>query len=472
MSVKFPSSKAMIGPFEVIREACKERPDFSDEALHAVTINNFASVLGRRIFLKDDPPVYPSLYNIIVGTTGDARKSQVTKLGKAILKAADENVIRQNALATPEGLINLFVFPNRLYPGCDIDATEGVDGDYESWFNDLDDRLRRGLGRSVDTFTDEYRNLSKMVESTFSEEGFRCQLVQNELSALLKKSRKVNGEGIIETLTEFYDMEDVVESPTKTNPTIAYYPCLNIVATTTKAWIEKNMTTSDIHGGFINRFGFYTSAPEYVDEYIRPPIDMNLIGEVVKSLAGIRSKWTNDGDEDNGNPINCRFSMTDSAIDFANQWMKTTAPYLRKFPEDISDAAKRFDLHAKKLSLIYSAIMNEPGDREVHQDAMEIACAISEYHLNTAIELFGEFEYTDVGRLERKILQALVGNNVGTYVSQLKHHCRQNSIEEVNKAIESLVKADLIHNVAGDNRKPQYVLDLAAYQDLLVHIND
>ena len=398
MSVKFPS-EIMIGPFEILKEACKDRLDYTDPALHAVLMNTFGSVLGRNCFLQDDPPVYPNLYSVIVGGTGSG-KTNVTKIGKYIMKTADQNVVRQTALATPEGLINLFVFPNRLYPGCNPDDAEGVDGDYAAWFNELDDKHRKGLGRWVETFDDKHRNLRDMVEESGPEEGFRVQLWCNEFSDVLKKSTGQNGKGMIETLNLLYDMEDVVTSPTKEKPTMAFFPCLSIIATTTPTALELDMDFSNIGAGFINRFGFYISEvdPEFVEmQYYPKQIDNNLINEV--------AKWVNKC------RVNHRqqtpYSIDDNAKAYANEWVQPKLSILKDYPVHVAESTRRYGLHQKEYSLMYAAIMNEAEDNAVHLSDVEIGCRLADYHFEAALDLFGDMQFTEQGQLVSDIKRIL-----------------------------------------------------------------
>lgn len=453
MTAKFPQS-AMVGPFEQFREACASREDYSDEALHAVLMNNFSSVLGRRIFLEDDPPVFPNLYTVIVGSTGDARKSQVTKLGKAILKVSDETVIRQTALATAPGLINLFVFPNLLHPGSEMPE------EYGQTFDDLDKDKKRGIGRHFETFTDRLKN---MILNTFAEEGFRMQLVQNELSSLLKKAASANGLGIIEAITEFYDMEDEVTSPTKTDPTTAHFPCLNIIGTTTKSWIEKNIEISDIHGGFINRFCFYESNPDYVEDPFPAPIDRATIVKICKQLASIRSKWvwtplSPEVGEASEKGLQQAFTVSEEAKGFMRTWIKPKRAMLKELGDEVSESSKRYSLHAKKLALIYAAITNNEDDNAISLDSMRIACDLVDYHMQTSISLFSEFEYTESGRSSRKVINKLKKNmDTGFTAAMIANHTRM-SQEELMRVMKPMIDSGSVQTWESPNKKVFYRL--------------
>ena len=182
-SIEFPE-KLMEGLPQVLMAACRDRKDIKPEFVHAVTFNNMGAVLGRRVFIEDDPVVYPNLYTVIVGTSGFSQKSQVTKLGKIVIKMADGNVLRLTSLATAEGLINIFVFPNRLYPGCNIPE------DYEDFFNDLQKKDKLGIGRYCETFTDQHCNLMEIIKQTSPDEGLRVQLVQERVRCFIEKEQQ------------------------------------------------------------------------------------------------------------------------------------------------------------------------------------------------------------------------------------------------------------------------------------------
>ena len=435
--VEFPM-EAMEGLPEVMLAACSGRKDLQPEFLHGVTFNNIGAVLGRRVFVQDDPPVFPNQYTIIVGTTGMAQKTHVTKLGKAVLKMADQNVIRQTALATAEGLINLFVFPNRLYPGCEIPD------DYEEWFNNLEDKHRKGMGRWVETFSDEARNLRSMVEQSGPEEGFRVQLVQNELSALLSKGKKASGSGLTQTVTELYDMEDIVTSPTKTNPTIAYFPCLSIVGSTTQTWLEKYVDIDDIHAGFINRFAFYMSGDVDLNtkRMFNPPIDKGGIQSVAKALSMTRNAVTAEGMPKGGRA----YTVHKEAVEYSEQWHTDVIKQIASIDNEIvRDSLSRFALHCKKFSLIYAIFDNNIEDSVISLKSMEKACILTKYHISVARRLFGDFASNEMQKVEDLVYKKIRGSGIrGTTAREIANSTRRASLEQVIKAIESLEKSHFI----------------------------
>ena len=413
--------------------ACKDRKDLQPEFLHAVTFNNLGSILGRKVWLIDDPPVFPNLYTVIVGETGFAQKSQVTKLGKIVLKMADQNVIRQTMLATPEGLINLFVFPNSLFPGCSIPDA------YEDMFNELTKQEKEGIAKSCDTFDDEHRSLKSMVEESGPEEGFRLQLVQNEMASLLKQMKKTSGSGLNEVLTQLYDMEDAVDSPTKTNPTIAHYPCMNIVSSTTTSWLEKNIEVDHIEGGFINRFAFYYNNDINIEDkrMFNPPIDKKLLTQVAKTMNEFRS-----GIPESGYPM----SVNEESIEFSEDWHLNTIKQIASIANDtVRDSLKRFSLHCKKFSILYGITDNAIGDKTIKIHSMQKACKLTTYHISVARKLFGDFASNEMQKIEDLVYFKIRTNGTrGVTAREISNATRRASIEQITKCIENLEKAHFI----------------------------
>lgn len=430
--IEFPI-ELMDGIPSILMLACRDRKDLQPEFIHAVTFNNLGAIFGRRLFLVDDPPVFPNLYTIIVGQTGFAQKSQVTKLGKIVMKMADQNVIRQTSLATSEGLINLFVFPNKLFPGCEIPA------DYDAFFADLADKEKQGVGRYCETFDDDYRSLRSMVEESSAEEGFRLQLVQNELGSLLKKSRKGSGSGLTETLTELYDMEDVVTSPTKTSPTAAHYPCMSIIGSTTMTWLEKHIDIDDIHAGFINRFAFYFNNDININDkrMFTPPIDKELVISCAKAMNEIRNYLPKSG---------YGMEVDDEGKEFSEEWHANTIKQISAIENEIvRDSLSRFALHCKKFALLYGISDNAFGDKTIKKNSMEKACKLTSYHISVARKLFGDFASNEMQKIEDVVyLKVRSSGTRGCTAREISNSTRRASIEQISKAIESLEKSHFI----------------------------
>ena len=431
-NIHFPE-EVMEGLPALMMTACKERKDIKPEYIHAVTFNNMGAILGRRVYLKDDPAVFPNLYTVIVGETGFAQKSQVTKLGKVVLKMADQNVIRQTSLATAEGLINLFVFPNKLFPGCNIPE------DYEDFFKGMQEKEKKGLARYCETFTDEHRNLRSMVEESAPEEGFRMQLVQNELGALLKKSNKSSGLGLRETLTELYDMEDKVDSPTKVNPTTAHYPCFSMIGSTTQAWLEKNIDVDDIHAGFVNRFAFYETEDIEIEDrkMFNPTIDKGIIQDVAKIMNKLRSEMFQ---KETG------FTVDDEAISYCEDWHTKTMKNIASIESDIvRDSLKRFALHCKKYALLYAIFDNAEDDTVIHKESMQKACLLTTYQISVARRLFSQFTASETQKIEDMVFKKIRENGLrGATPRDVANSTRRASLEQVQKAIDVLEKANFI----------------------------
>lgn len=437
-SIEFPE-KLMEGLPQVLMAACRDRKDIKPEFVHAVTFNNMGAVLGRRVFIEDDPVVYPNLYTVIVGTSGFSQKSQVTKLGKIVIKMADGNVLRLTSLATAEGLINIFVFPNRLYPGCNIPE------DYEDFFNDLQKKDKLGIGRYCETFTDQHCNLMEIIKQTSPDEGLRVQLVQNELGALLKKSNKGSGAGLKETITELFDMEDMVTSPTKTDPTTAHFPCFSMIGSTTATWLETNIDVDDIHAGFINRFSFYMNNDIDLDSkrMFNPAIDKSLVQQTAKMIAAMRTEI------DKAQaifPKKTALTVDEEAIAFCEQWHSETIKKLTVIKNDIvRDSLSRFALHCKKYALLYSVFDNKLDDYVIHLNSMEKACMLASYNILIARQLFGDFSSSEIQKVEDLVFQKIRKSGTrGCTPREIANSTRRASIEQVQRCIDSLERAHFI----------------------------
>ena len=444
--LEFPADELMGDTiYDLIRGACHNRQDLASEFLHAVVTNNIGATLGRSVYLADDPPVWPNMYHVLVGETGFAQKTQVTKLGKILMRMSDECVNSLSTLATAEGLIDIFVFPKGLYPGSKIPD------DYEAQFNATDFKERRGIGKHFDLFTpvtDSERSLRSIIENTWPFEGIRIQLVQNEMAALLSKSKKNSSIGLVQTITELFDMEDVVTSPTKGSPTTAFFPCFSVITSTTQTWLEKNLNVDDIHAGFINRFCFYKCKDIDLESkrMFGGEIDKKLIGGLSKCLNVMRNEvFKVDGE----NPRQYEFTVSNEAKEYCEAWHTEMLRSVETVTSDIiRDSLSRFALHCKKFALIYAVleILDKKIDKcEVSLDAMKRACLLSKYHTAIARNIFGEFTSSEAQKIEDLVLKKIRKHGTrGVTAREIANSTRRASIEQITRAIEVLHKNNFI----------------------------
>jgi hypothetical protein len=176
------------------------------EAPHNFHLACFLSVvgaaLGRHVFFDMSEPVYPNLWSVLVGTSGEPRKG--TSIAKAvrIMRAAQANFQQIRSLDSAEGFVQ---------------------------------KLSQFQGADKKLYTPVVVRLS-------------------ELRSLIDKANKEGLRNLIPKLCEAYD-GDVLDVGTRSNPLSVEDPFVALLAGTSLAYTS-TMKRSDLEGGLGNRLTF------------------------------------------------------------------------------------------------------------------------------------------------------------------------------------------------------------------------
>ena len=216
------------GPFAEYRAAMAgttEAPDvFHFAALWAVA----GAYLRRRVFIRCGLPLYPNVYLVTVGVTGDTKKTTAMRLAESLL---------------PE---------------------HGV-------------KVLRGVG-SAEALADWMGELK----------GDSPLIILEEFATLLGRGGWQRST-LLPFLTETFDCPSVYEAPFRTNPITVVEPTPTLYAGTTPEWFWKAMHEVDFHGGFGNRLFFLAGAPKAPISMPHEPNEahLNVVREAIKGLAHI-----------------------------------------------------------------------------------------------------------------------------------------------------------------------------------------
>lgn len=392
--------------FKPYAAAFKDKTEVPTPFHFAVLKTVIGASLGRRVYLDATRPIYPNFYTVIIGETGIARKSTALRLGEQLLYDSDMSTFTLRALATPEGLLQLFCPPNGY---------------------DLGDATPREDAEDAEPITEQKRYM--LQNATPGVEGFRILLSLDEFSALLKKSGKSHGEGLIQMLTEAYDYPVKLDLPTRTNPISADHPCLSIMAATTEAWLESSLKLEDIQGGFANRFNYYhaTSAAAIFNSQPGDPKFLNIAKAAVNAY---RIKY----------PQPTAFQFTPEAEQEGEIWYSQHRKQLKAEKNPlIREARARADLHLRKAALLHAAIVNTQDDTEIGLASLEWAIMLTEYLQAVTTHIYSSFNLSEARRLEQRIIDLLTQKPNQT-ARDLTRRISWASAREVNASIEELLK--------------------------------
>ncbi len=190
-------------------------------------------------------------------------------------------------------------------------------------------------------------------------------LLLEELSPLLTRGRW-DGSTLISYLTESYDAPDVHEIPFRKNPIRVVEPTPSLLAGTTTEWLWRSLREEDCRGGFGNRLCFIAAAPkEPISRPGRPePRAFQRVRDALDELEHLT-------------PRELTWSTGAALI-----WDTFYASYkwvVRDFDPLAAALAKRVDVYALKLAMVYAAFEATPS---ITEDQMTAAVMFGSYQLD------------------------------------------------------------------------------------------
>lgn len=262
--------------------------------------------LGRDVTLKDYRPVYGNLFICILGRTGSG-KSKAKYYLDTLLESAlpydatdpfSKGVLRTSGIASAEALIWQFQ-------------------------------------KEVEDPTDPKRAKPALYP-------VRGIVDYNELASMVGRTQRA-GNVLMPTLMQFYDMENTVETVSRTHgveKAVQPYACA--VTTSQPKALRGLLTTTDAASGFLNRWFFAAGKEKERDAIGGVQVD---IRPAIKPLADIQGWASFAGALEWSQEANDRFTA----------FFHTELQPIMK--QDETDLLNRMDLLCKKLVLLFSANM-------------------------------------------------------------------------------------------------------------------
>jgi hypothetical protein len=203
------------------RSAVGNSTEAADEFHYLGLLTVLGTAFGRKLVVHCGRPVYPNIYAILVGPTGD-RKTTAAHLALDLVPRIAPQALLINGVGSQEGLME------RMATSSDQAPT--------LWYVD-------------------------------------------EMAALLKKARRESSGGLIEFVTEIFHCPDFKTHATRAKAIHLQRPTLNILAGSTPTWLEAALQEEDVLGGFVNRFVFVTGTPKPDNAIPRRP-DVQALGQL------------------------------------------------------------------------------------------------------------------------------------------------------------------------------------------------
>ena len=378
-SLSFPEN-GIRGIFETYISAMDSRNEVCPSYHFSVLKTIAGSVFGRSGYMYSGRPIYPNFYSCLIGPTGEARKTTAIFLGHDVLFQSDPDVVFLSGLATPEGLLN--------------------------------------------KLTD--KNLPSKYE------GVRLIAMLSEFASLLKKAKKLSGEGLIQLLSDAYDMPPFLDNPTRKKSLRAINPCVSVIALSTQDWLESSLDIDDIRGGFANRFCYYLNIimPDVFDSY-RP--DVLIMADIIEYIQSRRLMYQN-----------VQFLFDEDTLAFGKNWYSEHRAQIRNEPNElIRDAMQRLDMNSRKLALLYAMLENPLGDDRVHLKQYQAAIEVASYWKDALVTIFGNYAPIPQAKIENNILDKLSMRPCTKRTLQ-RTFGSSISAKQFNDAMDALIKAERV----------------------------
>lgn len=370
------------GIFRDYREMVAPTTEAADAFHYAAFLQVFGCTLGRSIYVYHAGKQYPNFFVCMVGRSGLTRKD--TTWSRA------ENLL------------------NRLHA-------------YSEDFECPPFKAIRGI-RSVEGLLDELAGDRKIR-----------LIMQGELLSLIAKANQQALGNIIPTLTEFYDMKDIINPPVhQKDVKPACEPFLSIIAATTQDWLQKALTERDIYGGFANRWQYYYGIPK--EPMPNPPkVNPEKMNKIVEELNNIRS-WSES-------VPNGEIKITDAAsklfeVYYNDYYHRCDQPGL------IPTLIVRVQDFIWKISLLYAA---DTQSDKISADHLEAAIKVGDYLEASVSELFATFGISKSKDAEQKLLDFLRYEGVPIQEREVYRRLSM-SARELEDLVKPLVNIGVVKN--------------------------
>ena len=415
----FPS-ELFFGIFGTYREAHLGRVPMSDAFCFASLKHCISSTLGRKYYIDSEPEIFPNFYTALIGDSSDAAKGIALRQQAKMLRSIDPTVHTIKSLTTPAGLVNLFVEPVEK-------ERTGEDRENETYY----------IGGLADRITDT-DFLENMISNCCCKESFRISCQLGEFRDLLIKSARSTGAGLLELIMDIYDADEVIDSNTKVDASLAKYPTLSMIGGTDKRLIEKALGAEYIGGGLTNRFEWYLGH-EVEERFINQKAESTLWGKCQTVLGNIRNKFDETSQQ-------VAFTIPRESEALGEDFLKQHKQHLKLIRDDeelAADSLRRTKMHVLKNSLIFSVLCNEPNDTAIHPEQMEKAILLANWTTNATQHIFNDFALGEDSNLKKRLLKLLT-SKPRMSASQIGNRLRSENPTKLFQMLEVLTRHEVL----------------------------
>lgn len=419
------------GIFANYRNAMHEANPVPDSFLFATLKQAISASLGRAVFIKSAPIVYPVFFTGLVGDSSSGHKGVALKSISNLLSTADKNVLQMPSLTTEEGFIEMFVEPEPITEKIVDDngnESESVTGYQGGWY----------------PYVKHKELAEEIMEAQMSHESIRILGTFDEFSQILQRGKKIHTAGILELIMHLYDAPNVIVSPNKHSKARADYPTWGLIGCSTFNLIENALNTNYIGGGLTNRFEWYHGeAKRSMFAFGTPDIDKWTA--TVEELEAIRHRFTNP----------TSYTMTVESNAMGLEWLKQFEQQIKEVDHDfVVDSLKRQKILIMKNALIFSILRND--GTEIKPQDIEKAIILAEYTCNVVGMLFSNFHNSETKRVVNRIIEILK-SKPRLSKRRIWQYMKWAEVRDVEESIDRLERMGIL-GVEKPKRTPLYLV--------------
>ena len=225
-----------------------------------------------------------------------------------------------------------------------------------------------------------------------------------------------------------------IQNTSKTASELAEYPCVSILGCSTQEWFGQGIRTSDIIGGWANRWQYYSGEKMPPKSYAEE-LDGRHLARWNEHLVSLRQEF--EGKHQ-------RFTMTKDVRERKHDAYIEEHDRLWDSDNELANAASaRQQDHVHKLALIFTLMDTPVGNTVVGEEQWEKAETVGRYLLESNMQLFGAIATDAIAENENKILAVLEkkGNEANKRDIRRAINSNMMSADAFNKALDALEKA-------------------------------
>jgi hypothetical protein len=362
------------------REAIARTTNAPDSFHLGSFLAGIGAALGRRVWTTVSEPIFPSMFMVLVGSSGLSRKGTAMKKAMRIIEAANLPLEVLRSLDTAEGLVR------SLLPA------QG---------KDIEQQARRPVIFHM-----------------------------SELRTFLNKAGKKGLENVIPKLCEALD-GDKLESNSIMSPGVIPEPFVAAVAGSSKPYV-KAFRRDDLEGGLGRRMIFVYGEPKRRIAKPPRPAEPHYSNTVAAVRSAVRF-WIDNGPYE--------MDLTPAAD---KQWVGFFEEELPKYlPEDefLQTIGNGADHACMKVALIAAAL---DRSRKIDLKHILAGVAFAKYAVDCLRFVFDEYDVPRWVRDERKILEAVQKRPKGIRRRRLQQNFKRLGAEEFNRHVRALIESRLV----------------------------